>query len=104
MAAAKIMAKLQSEQNNIIQIADLHSKQGSTITKYSAKKKDINCNQVLTTINKNNTNVSLKHDNQSLIERHTNDPPSLILHLYPTYFKFDMRMDSFPIRANLRIF
>ncbi|KAI9303553.1 Spt20 family-domain-containing protein [Cunninghamella echinulata] len=102
MAAAKIMAKLQSEQNNIIQVADLHSKQGSSITKY--KKKEINRNQIPASINKQETFISLKHDDQSLIERHTNDPPSLILHLYPTYFKFEHEDGFFSYKSQFKDF
>lgn len=63
MAAAKIMAKLQNEQNNIIQVANLHSKQGAVVSKYS-RKRDINHtppsnSMTTTTIHKPDINVGL---------------------------------------------
>jgi hypothetical protein len=53
MAAAKLMAKLQTAQDSVIQMADLHSKHGSTLTEYT-RKKDASRNRVLTTLSPNN--------------------------------------------------
>jgi hypothetical protein len=39
MASAKVMAKLQADQNSITQMAELHSKQGSNLSNSSLAKK-----------------------------------------------------------------
>jgi hypothetical protein len=39
MASAKVMAKLQADQNSITQMAELHSKQGSNVSNSSLAKK-----------------------------------------------------------------
>jgi hypothetical protein len=54
MAAAKLMAKLQTEQDSVIQMADLHSKHGSTLTEYTRKKDSSSRNRVLATLSANN--------------------------------------------------
>lgn len=39
MASAKVMAKLQADQNSITQLAELHSKQGANVSNSSLPKK-----------------------------------------------------------------
>jgi hypothetical protein len=50
MAAAKLMALIQTEQNSMVQLADLHSKQGSTLTEYIRKKDLGRGNQALASL------------------------------------------------------
>jgi hypothetical protein len=50
MAAAKIMARIQTQQNSMVQLADLHSKQGSTLTEYTRKKDLGRGNQALASL------------------------------------------------------
>ncbi|KAI8336300.1 Spt20 family-domain-containing protein [Chlamydoabsidia padenii] len=46
----------------------------------------------------------LKFDDQQLIKRHLHEPPSLVLHLYSTYFKFEHKDGFFSYKSQFKDF
>ena len=142
MASAKVLAKLQADQSSITQMAELHSKQGSSLS-LNRKTVPQRWHQTVTTsqstykvsrhrnltallanlfhqslrhleMRKVNFGTSKKNNRDSrtnlatlleLLQRHQKDPPSLCLHLYPTYFKFEHEVRKFfiPLSQNKRI-
>ncbi|KAG2237292.1 hypothetical protein INT48_009025, partial [Thamnidium elegans] len=107
MASAKVMAKLQADQSSITQMAELHSKQGSNVTNSSLAKKTGLAAQrwhhsVITSQTTHRPPSS--RDEKDLLKRHQKDPPSLCLHLYPTYFKFEHEDGFFSYKSQFKDF
>ncbi|KAI8970169.1 Spt20 family-domain-containing protein [Mycotypha africana] len=110
MASAKVIAKLQANQNAMTQLAELHSKQGSILSSPSlaaTNKKQIANTQrwqqpLLAT--QSSQKIPPLRDEKALLKRHENDPPSLCLHLYPTYFKFEHEDGFFSYKSQFEDF
>ncbi|KAI7903979.1 Spt20 family-domain-containing protein [Cokeromyces recurvatus] len=106
MASAKVMAKLQADQNSIAQMAELHAKQGAILTSSLTKKATAAAQRwhqsVLATQAAQKT-PPVRNEIE-LLQRHENDSPSLCLHLYPTYFKFEHEDGFFSYKSQFKDF
>ncbi|ORX55810.1 hypothetical protein DM01DRAFT_1304435 [Hesseltinella vesiculosa] len=91
MAAAKLMSSIQNEQQHIAQLAQGHAKQGATLKATSNQRN-------------HGPKTPFKRDDDALIERYNHDPPSLILHLYSTYFKFEHEDGFFSYKSQFKDF
>ncbi|KAG1089678.1 hypothetical protein G6F42_019914 [Rhizopus arrhizus] len=109
MASAKVFAKLQADQNSITQLAEHHSKQGSNLSNSSlAKKASLAAQRWHQNVLANQASAQNKfppsRDEKELLKRHQKDPPSLCLHLYPTYFKFEHEDGFFSYKSQFKDF
>ncbi|KAI9313201.1 Spt20 family-domain-containing protein [Dichotomocladium elegans] len=116
MASAEVMAKLQANRTAMTQMAELHSKQGSTLTRRpisSSKEKRPKWQQRQQQQQQQNRQPTLptdpdqrptRRDEKDLIERYADQPPSLVLHLYPTYFRFEHEDGFFSYKSQFKDF
>ncbi|KAI8641349.1 hypothetical protein BD408DRAFT_212442 [Parasitella parasitica] len=107
MASAKVFAKLQADQNSIAQLAELHSKQGSNLSNSSlAKKAGLAAqrwHQSALTSQATQNKFPPSRGEKELLKLHEKDPPSLCLHLYPTYFKFEHEDGFFSYKSQFKV-
>ncbi|KAG1221156.1 hypothetical protein G6F35_006192 [Rhizopus arrhizus] len=79
------MASIVADQSSITQLAELHSQQASNTVKQA---KSTLCSP----------------REEELLKRHAHDPPSLCLHLYSTYFKFEHEDGFFSYKSQFKDF
>ncbi|KAL0096585.1 Spt20 family-domain-containing protein [Phycomyces blakesleeanus] len=103
MASAKLMAKLHADQSAVAQLAEFHSRQGSSVVGKSASRKAPIARPVSQPQSTEPTQRLSRRDEKDLIQRHANEPPSLVLHLYPTYFKFEHEDGFFSYKSQFKI-
>ncbi|KAL0091064.1 hypothetical protein F4703DRAFT_1836710 [Phycomyces blakesleeanus] len=103
MASAKLMAKLHADQSAVAQLAEFHSRQGSSVVGKSASRKAPIARPVSQPQSTEPTQRLSRRDEKDLIQRHANEPPSLVLHLYPTYFKFEHEDGFFSYKSQFKV-
>ncbi|KAI8142779.1 Spt20 family-domain-containing protein [Fennellomyces sp. T-0311] len=107
MASAKLMAKLQANQNAVAQMAELHSKQAATLSRRnnsSNKERRLNWQRQQQQQQQQQDPSDQRPLRRDEKGRYANEPPSLVLHLYPTYFKFEHEDGFFSYKSQFKDF